>query len=55
MNQKTEGILKADPFKWAAWEFQHDKGYWQERATNGSGLIQQIATFVMKHGQEAQG
>lgn len=50
MNQKTEGILKDDAYKWASWEYAHDPGYWQDRAKNGIGLIQQIATFVIKNG-----
>lgn len=55
MNPNDELSLKNDAFKWAAWEYEHDPGYWQDRAKNGSGLIQQIASFVLQHSQGVQG
>lgn len=51
MDEITEHSLKDDAFKWAAWEYQHDLSYWKDRAQNGIGLIQQIASFVLQHGQ----
>jgi hypothetical protein len=54
MDKITEQSLKADAFKWAQWEYQHDFPYWRDRAQNGIGLIKQIAAFVLSHGQ-AQG
>lgn len=51
MDKMTEDSLKDNPLKWATWEYQHDLTYWEDRAQNGIGLIQQIASFVMKHGR----
>lgn len=38
-------------FEWAKKEFLGDPEYWQDRAKNGTGLIQQIAHFVLRCGQ----
>lgn len=56
MNPEAEQLLKANPFAWAAWERSHNIKYWTERAQNGSGLIQQIAVFVLddKEGEDKQ-
>ncbi len=35
--------------EWAQSEYTAEPIYWQERATNGSGLIKQIADFVLSH------
>jgi hypothetical protein len=35
---------------WVQKEYQHDQGYWEDRAKNGSGIIQQIARFVLAAG-----
>ncbi len=51
MSHYHEPKLKDNPFIWAREEFQLDLGYWLDRAKNGSGLIQEIALFVLKNGQ----
>lgn len=45
-------MISSDPKinAWVQQEYQHDQGYWQNRAKNGSGLIQQIAIFIIKQG-----
>ena len=53
MDKLTEGNLKSNPVLWANWEYQHDSAYWIDRQKNGSGLIQQIANFVIKQGAAA--
>lgn len=55
MTPNDELKLKNDPIKWAEYEISHDPAYWQDRAKNGAGLIQQIAAFVIQHGQATQG
>ncbi len=35
-------------FEWGRKEAQHDLLYWQDRQQNGTGLIKQIADFVLK-------
>lgn len=56
MNPDVEGMLKADPAEWAVYERANNLAYWQDRAKHGSGLIKDIAAFVMesktaKHGE----
>lgn len=37
--------------EWAEHEAKTDRDYWKDRAKNGSGLIKQIANFVIKQGR----
>ncbi len=41
-----------DALEWAEHEAKTDLPYWKERSKNGSGLIQQIADFVLKQAGE---
>jgi len=36
---------------WILQEYHDDEGYWQDRAKNGTGLIQQIARLVLGAGR----
>jgi hypothetical protein len=53
MDKNAELTLKSNPLSWAQSEYETDFEYWQDRVKNGTGLIQQIANFVLK--QAAQG
>lgn len=41
-----------NPIEWAQDEAKKDLPYWKDRCKNGSGLIQQIANFVLKQAGE---
>jgi len=54
MTNYHERKFKDNPFMWAYEEFQHDPGYWLDRAKNGNGLIKEVAEFVVRNGKSQQ-
>ncbi len=44
----TNGNDSDKALEWAQSEYRTDPSYWKDRAKNGTGLIKQIANFVLK-------
>ena len=54
MTNYHERKFKDNPFMWACEEFQSDPAYWLDRAKNGTGLIKEVAEFVVRNGKPQQ-
>jgi len=46
-------LIPDNLFAWIQKESRTNLSYWQDRAKNGSGLIQEIAIFVIDNAGEA--
>ncbi len=44
----TNGDISDNPTEWAKRKYKADPAYWQDRSRNGSGLIKEIADFVIQ-------